>query len=198
MPDTKYCYSNTSTLKNRLGITDPKKLLQKEISITSVRMLELQDAPIRGKFDFEHLKRIHRHIFQDLFDWAGKTRTVNIGKGNLFCLVQNIDAYADSVFPGMLDTCMKHRHDREKFIRTLAGYYADVNALHPFREGNGRAQREFTRELCLACGYEFDLTHTGHEEMLRASILSFNTGDNTGLEAIFQTAIQPIGTREHP
>ena len=97
----------------------------------------------------------------------------------------------------MLDVCMKHRHDREPFIRTLAGCYADINALHPFREGNGRAQREFTRELCLACGYEFDLTHTEHEEMLRASILSFNTGDNTELEIIFQTAIQPIGTREH-
>ena len=64
--------------------------------------------------------------------------------------------------------------------------------MHPFREGNGRAQREFARELCLKCGYTFDLRHTNHKEMVEASIQSMSKGDNTGLEAIFQKAIRPL------
>ena len=67
-----------------------------------------------------------------------------------------------------------------------------MNALHPFREGNGRTQREFARELCLKCGYIFDLTRTTHEEMLSASILSFNKGDNSEFIDIFSRSIIPI------
>ena len=71
-------------------------------------------------------------------------------------------------------------------------HYADMNALHPFREGNGRSQREFTRELCMKCGYMLDLTKTLHKDMLHASILSFNTGDNSALLAIFEDAVIPV------
>ena len=71
-------------------------------------------------------------------------------------------------------------------------HYADLNALHPFREGNGRSQREFARELCLHCGYIFDLSATTHEQMLNASIHSFNTGDNSELLQIFKKAVIPI------
>lgn len=67
-----------------------------------------------------------------------------------------------------------------------------MNALHPFREGNGRAQREFARELCLECGFVFDLTSTTHQEMLDASIASFNRGDNTGFISIFSRCIVPL------
>ena len=73
-----------------------------------------------------------------------------------------------------------------------AKHYGDLNALHPFREGNGRTQREFARELCLACGYDFDLSFTNHEDMLSASIASFNKEDNSYFEAIFSKAVQPI------
>lgn len=59
-------------------------------------------------------------------------------------------------------------------------------------EGNGRSQREFARELCLKCGYILDLTHTDHEEMLTGSIMSFDKGDNTGLEAVFRKCIRPL------
>ena len=80
----------------------------------------------------------------------------------------------------------------EEFIHVFTGHYADLNALHPFREGNGRSQREFARELCLKCGYAFDLRQTNHEEMLSASIESLDKGSNAGLEAIFQKCIMPL------
>lgn len=191
----KYCYPGTNILKNKLNIQDKNKLLNAEIRITATRMTELQSTPIKGQFDFKHLCKMHKHIFKDLFDWAGKPRTVDIGKGNIFCLVQYIPSYANDIFSKYYKECNAVKDDQEAFISTLTKHYADVNALHPFREGNGRAQREFARELCLSCGYAFDLTKTRHEKMLDASIASFN-GDNTKLEQIFKHSITPIDNYE--
>lgn len=192
MSDKIYCYPNTDVLKNKKNIKDKERLLQAEISYTSASLADLQIHPINGKFDFNHLCEIHRRIFQDLYTWAGKPRTVNIGKGNLFCLVQNIPDYAKSIFDNYYPDCLKAKNDPNKFIHTFTEHYADLNALHPFREGNGRSQREFARELCLQCGYIFDLTKTNHKEMLDASIEFFNIGNNTKLENIFKNAISPI------
>lgn len=192
MSDNIYCYQNSEILKNKLQIKDKQELLSAEIELTSNRLYELQKKPINEKFDFQHLCKIHEHIFQDLFEWAGKTRTVNIGKGNLFCLVQHIPNYATSIFNNYYTDCINAKNNKEQFVHILTEHYADLNALHPFREGNGRTQREFTRELCLTCGYTFDLNKTNHQEMLEASIESFNTGNNRQLENIFQKAITPI------
>ncbi len=71
-------------------------------------------------------------------------------------------------------------------------HYSDMNTLHPFREGNGRTQRKFAGELCLECGYVFDLTQTTHKEMREASIQSFNTRNNDGFISIFGRNIIPI------
>lgn len=188
MIDT-YCYPNSHVLKNKLGITDTKALQAAEIEVTSASLFELQQQPVTGNFDFKHLCKIHEQIFQDLYDWAGKPRTVNIRKGNLFCLVQNIPSYADSIFTNYYKDCCNAKDNKNQFVHVFAEYYADINALHPFREGNGRTQREFARELCEHLGYSFDLTHTSHQQMLEASIVSFNTGDNSKLEAIFSDAI---------
>lgn len=190
--DNVYCYPGTSTLRNKLGIHDKERLLTAEIKLIAIRLYQLQEQPIQGKFDFSHLCRIHKHIFRDLYDWAGKIRTVDIAKGNLFCRSQFISSYADTIFPDYYDDCQKVRHDKNKFVNTLTKYYADINALHPFREGNGRTQREFARVLCLECGYALDLRHTDHQEMLAGSIASFDKGNNAGLEAAFRKCIRPL------
>ena len=190
--DDIYCYPNSNVLKNNLDIQDAKLLQTTEIEITSANLLDLQQHPVHGNFDFKHLCEIHKRIFQDLYKWAGQTRTVDIGKGNLFCLVQNIPSYADSIFTSYYKDCKNTKHDKSQFIDALTNHYADTNALHPFREGNGRAQREFARELCEHFGYTFDLSHTSHKQMLDASIESFNTGDNSKLKTIFCDAIRPI------
>lgn len=192
MPDEKYCYPNTNILKNKLNIRDKQTLLQAEIELTSKRLQQLQEKPMKGNFDFHHLCNIHKHIFQDLYDWAGKPRTVAIAKGSLFCLPQHIQSYAGTIFPNYYKDCNHVKDNQKELIKILAAYYADLNALHPFREGNGRAQREFTRELCRQCGYAFDLRFTTHEQMLNASIESLDKGDNKPLEEIFQKAINPL------
>ena len=138
------------------------------------------------------MKKIHEYIFQDIYDWAGKVRTVEIGKGNLFCTTSCINEYAKTVFDRFFTECNANKFSHAAFITVLAENYGDLNALHPFREGNGRAQREFTRLVCLKCGYIFDLSSTTHKEMLAASQLSFNTGDSSGLRTIFNKTVIPI------
>lgn len=191
MPDSRYCYPDTDILINKLNIKDEMNLFKAEERLTSIRLQELQNIPIKGNFDFEHLKQIHWYIFQDIYEWAGRTRTVDIGKGNLFCTVACINDYAESVFNKYYMQCYSNKDDIGQFIEVLASNYGDLNALHPFREGNGRAQREFARELCLSCGFDFDLSCSTHKEMLEASVYSFNTGDSSKLNAIFKKAVTP-------
>ena len=188
----KYVYPGTNVLINKFDCRDEEKLREIEALSTGGNLAYLQLHPIKGKFDFKHLKKIHYFIFQDMFEWVGKIRTVDIGKNNLFCRVQFIETYAESVFGDFYSSCFDTRADRKEFIKVFAKHYADMNALHPFREGNGRAQREFSRELCYECGYVLDLTQTSHEEMLEASIQSFNTGNNDGFVEIFGKSIISI------
>ena len=188
----KYVYPGTTVLINKFNCRDPEKLKEIEALSTGGNLAYLQMHPIKGNFDFDHLKHIHHFIFQDLFEWAGKIRTIDIGKNNLFCRAQFIESYAESVFADFLSSCYELRDDKARFVEVFSEHYADMNALHPFREGNGRAQREFARELCLECGYVFDLTRTTHEEMFLASIQSFNSGDNAGFIKFFNGNIIPM------
>lgn len=192
MQNKKYCYPNSDVLINKLNVKIQNKLNIVEMEYSITRLNQLQGTPVKGEFDFKHLKRIHHYIFQDIYDWAGKERTVEIGKGNLFCLTTYIPTFAESIFKNYFNQCYENRNDKEKFIVALAENYGDLNALHPFREGNGRAQREFARELCLACGYQFDLSCTTHEKMLHASKLSFDIRDNSEFIKIFSEAVTPL------
>jgi addiction module RelB/DinJ family antitoxin len=98
-PDS-YCYPNTSVLINKLNITDGATLHEAERRITALRLAELMDTPVRGRFGFTHLKAIHRAIFSDIYAWAGEIRTGEfLTKGNtIFCLGRHIPSYADNLF----------------------------------------------------------------------------------------------------
>lgn len=189
MPDSKYCYPNSEVLKNKLNITNRHDLFEAEKELTAIRLKELQENPIKGKHDFDHLKEIHKYIFQDIYDWAGKVRTVEIGKGNLFCTTPCIQEYATTVFNKYFSQCYDAKDNFDDFVRVFADNYGDLNALHPFREGNGRSQREFARIVCLECGYDFNLSCSTHREMLEASKLSFDKADSSGFVKIFSKAL---------
>lgn len=188
----RYVYPGTDVLINKYDCRDAEELKRIEYLTTAGNLAYLQMNPVEGAFDFEHLKKIHYIIFQDIYEWAGKVRTVDIGKQNLFCRAQFIYDYAETVFSGFYSSCDSLKNQRLLFVENLAARYADLNALHPFREGNGRSQREFTRELCMKCGYVFDLTKTTHNQMLSASIKSFNHADNSELIDIFSRCVIPL------
>ena len=158
MPDTKYCYPDTDVLINKLDIRDLDKFHIFERKLTMLRLLELLDKPINGKFDFKHLQAIHAYIFQDVYDWAGKVRTVDIAKGNMFCNVRFISSQADVIFSGLKEEHYLAGLDEDMFIKRLAYYFSEINALHPFREGNG---------------YLIYFDRVSEEEMLLASQKSF-------------------------
>lgn len=149
MSDTVYCYPNSNVLVNKLGIKDKDKLSVIERKLTMLRLLELFEKPIYGKFDLRHLQSIHGYIFQDVYEWRGKIRTVDIAKGNMFCNVKFIESQAKNIFSNLRNDKYLEGLCREDFISKLAYYFSEINALHPFREGNGRSQREFIRMLAL-------------------------------------------------
>jgi len=193
--DEFYCYKGSNTLKNKLGITDDATLNEAERKLVLLRVDELLAGSIEGALDSSHLKAIHRHLFQDLYEWAGLPRTVAIAKTNLFCLPQYIDSAADDIFRNL----KKHKYfldlDYGATLDALVSLFADVNALHPFREGNGRAQREFIEELAKINGVNLDLTTVESFDMIVASHESA-TGDYTKLKEMFNHCAAQLATEE--
>lgn len=96
--DDTYCYPDSNVLRNLLGITDYDELVSAEGRLTMMAMTQLDVDPVKGCFDTEHLRTIHRCIFKDIYDWAGEFRTVEISKGIPFCYCANIQSQLDSIF----------------------------------------------------------------------------------------------------
>lgn len=169
--DTTYCYPEANVLKNKLNIKDADSLLEAERSITALRILELKQSFPDGKLDFSYFKHLHFYIFQDIYGWAGKIRTVNISKGSQFCLCQFIDDQAIELFQKLERE--NYLVDAENIAERLSFYLSELNAIHPFREGNGRTQRIFIEILADRAGYEVDFSEVTAEKMIEASYQSF-------------------------
>ncbi|MEZ3471112.1 MAG: Fic family protein [Schaedlerella sp.] len=191
MADRIYCYPNSDVLKNKIGIQDMEKLQRLERRLTMLRILELVDKPIQGKFDLQHLCLIHRYIFQDVYDWAGEIRKVDIAKGSMFCNVKFIESQAAEIFKKLKSEDYLQGLNEENTASRLAYYFSEINALHPFREGNGRSQREFIRTLALHIGYVINFAKVSKEEMLKASKDSFLC-DYGKMEQLFKKCINQI------
>ena len=179
-----YFYYGTEILKNKLNIRDQEELNNKERSLVSLRMSELNQSPIPGDFDLEHLKSINKYLFQDLYEWAGDIRKCEMEKGVIFCLYTNLEFFANSIFTKLQEDNYFINFSYEEKISKLVDLFADINALHPFREGNGRTQREFIEELAKVNGINLDLTKIGQQTMIQASYRSIN-GDNKQLADLF-------------
>ena len=171
-----YLYPDTSVLRNLADIRDANRLNQFESDHFFARLLELHENPVRGSFDSDHLRHIHRYVFQDVYAWAGEFRSVPIAKGNSFF------ARPEHI-----------RAELQKLFHQLAAhYFGEINALHPFREGNGRAQRELIRELAVESGYEIAWDLVTHYEVFAASVASFHGGSNEAFATILNKIIRPV------
>ena len=143
-------------LRNLLGITDAGELAQVEAALSASRLVDLGRRRLPGEYDLGHLRAFHRYILGDVFEWAGELRTVSIAKGSLFCLPQHLATAGADVFGRLAAADRLRGLNREEFIGKVAEFLADVNALHPFREGNGRAQRAFFSQLAHDAGHHID------------------------------------------
>jgi len=174
--DSEYCYLDSDILKNKLNIKDKNKLNVAEREFTSLRLAEIEKNQIKGVFDFKHLQDIHQYIFQDIYEWAGKIRSVNISKGNIFCYSKNILSYGELVFQKLKEDNFLLMTEEKEICERLSFYMSEINALHPFREGNGRAQRVFISSLGNAAGYEIDFKQVTNAEIIEVSSNAFVKG----------------------
>ena len=183
-----YLDLQTGVLRNLLGITEPKRLRRVEADFTAVRIAQVIRNPILGAYDLTHLRAFHRQIFQDLYDWAGELRTVSIGRGRLFSLPQHLEADAAELFGWLARAEYLRGRDRAAFVVDLAELYADLNALHPFRDGNGRTQRAFLGQLAVDAGHPIHWAAMDPAENNAASKAA-HEGDNDALRALLNLLV---------
>lgn len=169
--DDPYCYKGTFVLKNRLGTRDAEVLEAFELEMSSLRA----DEPLpAGRFGPAHYRAIHRHLFQDVYSWAGKYRTVRTAKGgNWFCFPEHIAREMDRLFARLAGDNRLRGRSAEAFIEGAANFLGELNAIHPFREGNGRAQLAFMHLLSIEAEHPLDFARVRPESFMRAMIASF-------------------------
>ena len=167
----QYCYPHTHILKNKLDIHDKDELFKAEQALSSARYFELVKHPIPGDFSLDHLCAIHRYLFQDIYDWAGKIRTVDISKGTIFCLTQFIEIEFKKVQEWLINNdYLQDVTDKKVMAKRLAYLIGEINMIHPFREGNGRAQRVYIEYVCKnSKTFDIDFSKTTKNDMILAS-----------------------------
>ena len=172
--DDYYCYPGSTVLKNKLGIDDDKKLVEAEREITTYKLIELEHNPIPGELNFEYLRKIHRYLFGDIYEWAGENRTIDISRGDIFCMHELIDVCMNQVMDELKAEGFLNSLDKPAAIKRLAYYIGEMNTIHPFREGNGRTQRAFIRELAARNGIRLVFDKITPKEMIEASKKTFH------------------------
>ncbi len=176
-------------MRNLHGITDPAELGRVERLLVVQRT---QEGPPTGNLDLAHLQAIHHHLFQDVYEWAGKLRTVEINKGgtqflpSAFLKTGMADVHRRLVASGFLKG-----HAPDDFAREAAKIIGDVNFVHPFREGNGRTQLEYLRQLARRAGHDVNPDKLDPASWQHASRLSAD-GDYSAMgDAILNQAMKP-------
>jgi len=173
-----YCYPDSNVLINRFNIREQAALTIAERQITALKIAELERQPFTGAFDLNHIREIHQFIFSDIYSWAGHTRGGDfLIKGtSIFCRAMYIEDYAAEIHRKLKQDNFLKGLSKPDFIIKLAYFMGEVNALHPFREGNGRTARLFFKMLGGNAGYDLEFHKTSKEALIHADIQAFNRG----------------------
>lgn len=186
-----YCYADTTVLKNRFGLKDAKQLKKVEADISAIRQNDLLSHPIVGHFSSAHLCAIHRYLFSDVYPFAGRFRREDIMKGmTRFLAHQQISEKLKKLLGELHSEKLLRNVLPEEFFHRAAYYFAELNYIHPFREGNGRATREFMRQLFLLNGYEVDWAAVSVEQFLHA--MEVSVYETTELEYVLQKCLRRL------
>jgi cell filamentation protein len=187
-----YQWPGTSCLRNKIGIRDPAELAHVEARIVAVRDVQVARDPLPGEFNLQHLQGFHYFLFQDVYDWAGKCRTVDISRDEVpFCSWRFIDDEVSATLSHLAQDRWLIGLDRAEFIDRLAYHYGELNARHPFREGNGRTQRAFLRQLAAAAGWRLDWSALDKDANIKASRHNLRTANHSLLAQV----LAPVVTR---
>lgn len=188
----RYVYPGSDVLMNKLDIKDQMRLSEYERNMSSKRMHEIRHDGITGCFDIDHIRSIHKKLFGDVYDWAGEFREVQTYKGGT--------EFADPKdIKDRLERLCRNIKDHNYFLdipkpdtaHALADVMAELNNIHPFREGNGRFQRLFLEQLALNAGYHLDFKNISENKMRSASIMA-GRGNNNMMYYLFEDNIFEI------
>jgi len=183
-----YLYPDSELLRNKIGIRSPALLDQIERRLVAQRVTE--GIP-NGRFDLQHLQAIHRHLFQDVYDWAGEIRTVELAKGgSRFQFRRFIGTGMADVHRRLLQSGFLRGLNRAQFADAAGVIMGDVNHAHPFREGNGRTQLLYLEQLAEQAGHPLDLTRLDPQTWLTASRAA-NAGNYAPMAEAIGRALQP-------
>ena len=187
---TEDCYEGTACLINKLGIKDDKKLSEFEAAVTLAKAGTLEKEPIEGGFDAEHYKAIHKFLFEDIYDWAGEYRTIDMSKkGTAFVKADKISELMDACFKRLKDNDFFKNQLFDEYVKNIVDFYQTTNMIHPFREGNGRTQRIFIAQLIRFGGYDISFSEIDSDELMIATIQAAN-GVTDNLERLFAESIK--------
>lgn len=166
------CYPDSDVLINLPGLRDAATLEMFELEAVGRRGL---DSPPTGRFDTTHYRALHRHLFGDVYAWAGNYRTVVTSKGNSrFAQPSFISNQMELAFGRLRSAPFLLGGDLDSFVAEAAEFLGDVNHIHPFREGNGRTQLIFLRLLGQRAGHLFRSENVEAEAFLYAMIESYH------------------------
>ncbi len=180
------CYAGTHILKNKSAYIDQAALDEFEAAMFEERVAEPLPS---GDLDYAHYRAIHRHLFQDVYDWAGEPRTIRIAKGgNWFCYPENLDSHVNATFAWLAANNHLAGLDARAFASSAAYFLSELNAGHAFREGNGRTQLVFLKVLAANAGFPFNDDAVDPDRTLAAMIASFS-GNLAPLEALIADVI---------
>lgn len=185
------CYPGTNVLRNKEDIRDQDDLDELE---TAMFMVRSEEPWPDGDLDVSHYLALHHHLFQDVYEWAGEIRTIRIGKGgNWFCYPEHIRMQLEQAFKLLVDTDQFMGLEPGEFAVKAAHLLAEINAVHPFREGNGRTQLTFLALLTERVGLPFNADVLDRGRVMEAMIESFS-----GSEQPLADLILDIVTEGHP
>ncbi|EGY32813.1 Fic family protein [Aggregatibacter actinomycetemcomitans serotype e str. SC1083] len=200
-----YFYEGSNVMKNLFGIQNEKELDEVEKQISRAKTIELYVKKTEG--DFDRLKSIHKHFFGTLYSWAGEPRQVNMYKAgsnaNMFVPYQEIESSFKILSEAIknTDNLGKYKDDPNVMAVALCEVYLSINKIHAFREGNGRTQNEFIRQLAFHNGYKLDLRASmekiGKQEYYSWFDQYHRTGDKSILlEKLFKANLKPLQVKK--
>lgn len=182
-----YLYPELNVMRNRLGIRQAERLAQAAYEFTALRAATLSLGPLlRG---LPHLCAIHQHLYQDIFDWAGDIREMDIYQGDTrFCHFAYIEKEGNALMQDLEEEGYLVGLEKADFINRLSHYYCEINVLHPFRIGNGIVQRIFFEQLAIHAGYQLDWRGIDPGAWAQAN-QSGAMGDLSALNTIFSKVV---------
>jgi cell filamentation protein len=190
-PDFEYTYPNSSTLRNKLEIHDQTLALEKEYQLSAERVLELSVKPVAVR-SMKDVRAIHRFIFQDMYTWAGEYRKVNISKSGKAFMARTAFKTGEEYLDGLIRAYVKTARTKAEIAKQLAEILDNLNHMHPFREGNGRCQREIILSLARERGFDLFLNVESDDDIFNRYMDGTVNGDKKVLEELFLDILEPV------